>query len=240
MSMPTWIPEPRLTALVLAALAAAACSDLEPVTQGAPPAAQSAAAETGSSPGGEPSASRNGATAGTATGATAGAATGATAGAATGAAAGAPARAAGLEFDLPEGWRPFAPRSAMRAFEAAIPGAGGDGNLTLFHFGLGGGGGVEANLDRWVGQMAEASDPVRESFTNPSVSGVWIDTSGTHKRSTTSSFPPADMPGYRLFGAVLEGQGGPWDLRAVGPAPTLEQQRGAFAALLRSARVAPP
>jgi len=39
---------------------------------------------------------------------------------------------------------------------------------------------------------------------------------------------------WALFGAVVEGQGGPWFFKAVGPKATIEQARPAFHTLLGS------
>lgn len=149
---------------------------------------------------------------------------------------GTPINAEGLGFTLPAGWTPEQPSSSMRIGQAVIPGSGGDGQLTVFFFGPGGGGGAEANISRWVAQVdAGGADPQRESFAAGDLNVTWIDTSGTLKRSTIGSFPTEDMPDYRLFGAVVEGTGGPWFLKAVGPQATMAEQRDAFLDMLRGA-----
>ncbi len=146
--------------------------------------------------------------------------------------------AAGLVFDLPAGFRSVPPESQMRAAQLAIDGSGGEGQVAVFHFGVGGGGEIDANLQRWIGQMGDAGTPQRDSFTVGDLEVVWIDVSGTLLRSTIGSFPPEDMPDYRMFGAVVTGGSGPWFFRAVGPEQTMEQQRSAFIAMLRTAREA--
>ncbi|MEM6705564.1 MAG: hypothetical protein AAF690_22790 [Acidobacteriota bacterium] len=150
-------------------------------------------------------------------------------------AGGTPITAEGLTFNLPDGWTPEEPSSSMRIGQATIPGSGGAGQLAVFFFGPGGGGGAEANISRWVSQVASSDEPLRETFASGNLSITWIDSSGTLKRSTIGSFPTEDMPDYRLFGAVVEGEGGPWFLKAVGPQATMAEQRDAFIAMLKGA-----
>ena len=149
---------------------------------------------------------------------------------------GTPMTAAGITFDLPAGWTPEMPSSAMRAAQVAIPGSGGPGQMVLFYFGAGQGGGVEANLQRWAGQMVAESDPVRDAFATGAFQVTWLDLSGTLLASQIGSFPATDMPDYRMLAAVVEGENGPWFFRAVGPKATLAEQRDAFEAMIRSVR----
>ncbi len=148
---------------------------------------------------------------------------------------GTPINAEGLSFTLPAGWTPEEPSSRMRIGQAVIPGSGGNGELTVFFFGPGGGGGAEANIGRWIAQMADATEPKQETVEANGLNITVVDTSGTLKKSTIGSFPSEDMPGYRLFGAVVEGPGGPWYLKAVGPQATMEEQRSGFKAMLMAA-----
>jgi hypothetical protein len=149
-----------------------------------------------------------------------------------------PMSAAGITFDLPAGWTPEVPTNAMRAAQVAIPGSGGPGQMILFYFGPGQGGGVEANLQRWVAQMeaAPGTQPTRDAFASGPYQVTWMEMAGTLKASQIGSFPPTDMPGYRMLAAVVEGENGPWFFRAVGPDATIAEQRDAFLAMIRSVR----
>lgn len=146
--------------------------------------------------------------------------------------------AVGLVFDMPADWVSETPTSSMRIVQASIPGSGDAGQFTVFHFGEGGGGGVEPNLQRWIGQMEPdtSEEPERQTVEAGNYRSTWIDVTGTLKASTIGSFPATDQPGYEMFGAVVEGPGGPWFLRAVGPQETMAPQRDAFVAMLQSAR----
>ena len=155
-----------------------------------------------------------------------------------------PFTAAGIQYQMPDSWQAQAPGS-MRVGQAAIPApqgeAGGTGELAVFFFGPGGGGGVEANLQRWAGQMELAADPQRETFElDNGLRVTWLEAHGTLKASTMGVGPTTDQAGFRLFGAVVEGPGGPWFFKATGPDATLAAHRAGFLAMLRSVRPASP
>ncbi|MEM1179635.1 MAG: hypothetical protein AAGM22_14905 [Acidobacteriota bacterium] len=146
--------------------------------------------------------------------------------------------APGAAFSMPAAWRAEAPSSSMRLAQAAIPGPDGDGQLTVFYFGPGGGGGVDANIDRWVGQMdvAPGTQPSRETFDVGGFRVTWVEVQGTIMPSTMGIGPTEPQPGSRMLGAVVEGAQGPWFFKASGPAATLDAQRDAFLSMLRSVR----
>lgn len=152
---------------------------------------------------------------------------------------GTPLTAAGLAFTLPAGWENVPPSSRMRLAQARIPGPGGDADLTVFHFGVGGGGGVESNLQRWVGQVEldEDQPPIRDTFAAGELTVTWVDALGTLKPSTMGMGPTMPQPNSRLLGAVVEGPGGPWFFKATGPADTLAEARTGFIAMLENAQI---
>lgn len=143
-----------------------------------------------------------------------------------------------IDFTLPAGWKSEAP-SSMRLAQASIPGPGGPGTLTVFYFGPGGGGGVEANIQRWVGQMepGPGSQPSPQTFeTENGFRVTWVDVAGTLLPSTMGMGPDTPQPNSRLLGAVVEGPGGPWFFKATGPEGTLAAERENFLEMLRSVR----
>ena len=143
-----------------------------------------------------------------------------------------------VKFDMPANWQQQPPANQMRVAQATIPGAGGAGDLVVFYFGPGGGGGVEANIQRWVDQMdpAPGSNPQPESFEVNGYHVTWIDVSGTLKPSNMGTGPTTEQPNSRLYGAVVEGPGGPWFFKATGPDATLAAERDNFLEMLRSVR----
>jgi hypothetical protein len=144
-----------------------------------------------------------------------------------------------LDYKLPADWTSQAPSSSMRMAQAAIPGRAGAGELAVFHFGPGEGGGVEANIERWLGQMEIPAgvSPKRESFSANGLAVTLIDVSGTLLPSTMGMGPTEAQPNSRLLGAVVEGPGGPWFFKATGPEETLAGARGAFVEMIKGARV---
>ena len=143
-----------------------------------------------------------------------------------------------IQFAIPANWQQQPPANQMRVAQATIPGAGGNGDFVVFYFGPGGGGGVEANIQRWVDQMdpAPGSNPQPETFDANGFRVTWIDVSGTLKPSNMGTGPATEQPDSRLYGAVVEGPGGPWFFKATGPEATLAAERDNFLEMLRSVR----
>lgn len=141
-----------------------------------------------------------------------------------------------IDFDLPPSWQTQPPTSNMRLTQAVIPGPGGPGELAVFYFGPGGGGSVDANIQRWIEQMESPEQPKPETFETNGYRVTWIDVRGTLKPSMMGSGPTTPQPNSRLLGAVVEGPGGPWFFKATGPDTTLTPERDAFLAMLKSVR----
>lgn len=153
--------------------------------------------------------------------------------------ASAEAQAGNINFDLPAGWVSQPPTSDMRMAQAEIPGSAGPGQLVVFHFGPGGGGTVEANIERWIGQMEmpPGTNPQPQTFeTGTGYKVTWIDVPGTLKPSMMGTGPETEQPNSRLLGGIVEGPGGPWFFKATGPDATLAAQRDAFVNMLKSVR----
>ncbi len=143
-----------------------------------------------------------------------------------------------LDFSIPASWQNEQPANNMRVAQAVIPGAGGPGNLVVFYFGPGGGGGVEANIQRWIDQMEvpAGSNPKPETFEANGYHVTWIDVVGTLKPSNMGTGPTTEQPDSRLLGAVVEGPGGPWFFKATGPGSTIAAERDNFLTMLKSVR----
>jgi hypothetical protein len=126
----------------------------------------------------------------------------------------------------------------MRIAQARIPGNAGSGELAVFHFGAGQGGGVDANIDRWVQQMEVPPNesPKRDSFRVGDFAVSWVEVGGTLKAGSMGMGPQTAQSNYRLLGAVVEGPQGPWFFKATGPDETLRTERAAFLAMLRTVR----
>lgn len=149
--------------------------------------------------------------------------------------------AAGVRWTAPAGWKSEAARP-MRAATYSIPLAAGDKGIAecvVNFFGSGQGGGVEANIERWRGQvLGTDTKPAAAKIDKRTTRGVpitLIDTSGTYTGMggpmTGGSTP---VPGYRLIGAIVEGSGGSVFFKLTGPAKTIAAQQKNFEQLLAS------
>lgn len=132
-----------------------------------------------------------------------------------------------------------APKSKMRAAEYSVPGVDGKGEaeLTVFYFGPGQGGGVEANLDRWVGQMTRPDgspakdDAKRAKRKVGAIEVSTLDVAGTFGGGMGGGGPVQDA---RMLAVVAVGPEGPVFFKLVGPAQTVASAEQAFNGLVDS------
>lgn len=152
-----------------------------------------------------------------------------------------------LQFDVPSGWITKPATSSMRVAEFALPKIAGDAedaSLVLYYFG-GTGGTVQANLDRWIGQMTQpdgrASKDVATTSTMKTTSGLavtLVDVAGTYVAEVTpGATERLNKPGFRLRAAVVETPSGPYFVKLTGPAKTMATWNDSFLAFVRSLRV---
>ena len=155
-------------------------------------------------------------------------------------------QAAGLRFSHPSEWVRVPAPSDMRAAQFRVPKTGADtedAEAVLFFFGPGQGGGTQENLDRWYGQMTQPDGkPSKDAgiVTIKTVKGIKVtalDLPGTYKGMPAPGQPAVAKSGYRLLAAAIEGPGGPWFFRVVGPDATVKAAKPGFDALLESVEV---
>jgi hypothetical protein len=152
----------------------------------------------------------------------------------------------GLQWDVPAGLVGEQPANTMRIAQYRIPsGKDGvkDGELAVFFFGAGSGGGTRANLERWAGQFKQedGSAPMSKATTGTleSDGGLPITTimlPGRYESSGMGGGPSYNEPGWKLYGAVVEGAGGPWFFKAVGPEPVIDEWQPRLLAMLKGLR----
>ena len=145
--------------------------------------------------------------------------------------------AAGLTFITPDGWKSTPPTSSMRVAEFTLPRAAGDGEdaqLIVYYFG-GSGGSVDANIQRWIGQMEQAdgkpSSAVakKESRTVNGLTVSLVDVSGTYTAEMSpGSTARNNKPHFRLRAGVVDTPRGPYYIKLTGPAQTIARWDAAF------------
>jgi len=148
--------------------------------------------------------------------------------------------AAGVQWTAPAGWKPLGAQP-MRAATYSVPPAAGDtmaAECGVYFFGAGQGGSVEANLERWKGQFADASGkaaPAKvDKQTIHGLAVTTIDTSGMYSGMGGPFAAGKPVPGYRLMGAIVEAPGGNIFLKFTGPAKTIAANQQKFRELLGS------
>jgi hypothetical protein len=126
----------------------------------------------------------------------------------------------------------------MRIATYAVPAAEGDteqGECAVFYFGNEQGGGVDANIDRWVGQFENPGVPSRAAkevsglkVTLVQVSGTYLSPGGPMMQSQ------GKKDNYRLYGAIVEAPQGAVFFKLTGPAKTVGTAEGEFNAMIES------
>jgi hypothetical protein len=152
-----------------------------------------------------------------------------------------PAAAPALTYQVPDGWRTEQPKSSMRLAQFALPREAGDAedaSAVIYFFGEGEGGGVDANLERWAGQMAQAGgrpgtvkDGRKSTFTANGHAVTVIDITGTYTDMMSGASGKA---GYRMKAAVVETPGGAYFVKLTGPDRTVTKWDASFTAFLKS------
>lgn len=145
-----------------------------------------------------------------------------------------------VQWTTPEGWQSVRPASQMRLAQFRAPGPEGapPATMAVFHF-RGGGGGVQKNIERWVGQfqapeggsVQEQADIKKQQANGLTVHTV--DVSGTFAagRGMGSGKP---RPNYRMLAAIVETGAGPVFFKMVGPEKTLGANTDEFEAFVKS------
>ena len=135
-----------------------------------------------------------------------------------------------LKFTAPQGWQSREPSSTMRVAEFVLPardGTAANAELVIYYFG-GSGGSVDANIERWLGQMqqpdarATADVAVRDTRTINGLKVSLLDVTGTYVAEVRpGATEKHNSPGYRMRTAVVETARGPYYVKLVGPAATV-------------------
>jgi hypothetical protein len=159
------------------------------------------------------------------------------------------APAGSLAFTAPAAWKARPAASSMRVAEFVVPKAPGDaedGELVVYFFGGMGGGGVEANIDRWIAQLQQpdgspSKDKARRE--EQAINGLkvtTVDVAGTYVAELRpGSSERHNKPGFRLRAAVVQAPRGPYYVKMTGPAKTIAAADADFRAFLASLRAAP-
>ena len=149
----------------------------------------------------------------------------------------APFKVGGHTFTPPTTWKAGKPSNRMRAAQFTVPGPKGQSNAecVVFYFGPGAGGGVQANINRWLGQFAREPKPTTkvEQVKIGNTQVVYVFAEGTYM-----SGPPfgakVPKPGSGMAAAVLGTQPGYIYIKLTGPKATTNAAMADYKKLIAS------
>lgn len=149
----------------------------------------------------------------------------------------------GLKYIAPADWIPEKPTSSMRQAQFRLPKVAGDpedAELAVFFF-QGGGGGVQMNIDRWIGQFTKGDgSPANDvaKTTKKEIHGIpvtTVDVTGTYMAGMGPMLAETKAKtNFRMLAAVAEASSGPWFFKLTGPAKTIAKWEASFNAFLET------
>jgi hypothetical protein len=141
---------------------------------------------------------------------------------------------AGYQFIAPDQWTQSEPSSSMRKAQFNLrTDAGKTAELVFFYFGPSGGGGVRANVDRWIKQFQDLQrNEVTEDMVNE-IKVTYVRTTGTFLSGSPFG-PKTPKLGYSLLGAIVEGRKGSIFLKMVGQTQAVEEFENPVIAMIEN------
>ena len=154
-----------------------------------------------------------------------------------------PARAgdfkvAGMTFAGPREFISVKPKSFMRKAQLRVGADAAEGEIVFFYFGPRGGGGVQANVDRWFGQFTEPKAEIKartEKAKAGKIPVTFVSAEGTYKAGPPRG-PVVEKPGQALLGAIIEGREGAVFAKFTGPKATVSAHTAAFKTMITGAK----
>jgi len=152
-----------------------------------------------------------------------------------------------VTYSAPAAWIAQEPKSQMRKAEFLWPGESGneDAEMAVFFF-PGTGGSVQANLDRWYGQLKQpdGSATAQRAHTEKlDVNGLAVTVThvtGTYLKPQSPMMMGGaveEKPNYAMLAAIVETANGPWFFKATGPEATIAHWRPNFDEFVKTFRV---
>jgi hypothetical protein len=145
----------------------------------------------------------------------------------------------------PPAFKRVPPSNPMRKAAFIVPRSEGDkedGELTVFYFGPGQGGSIDANVDRWVKQFGEVN-PSDVKRADREANGLRQHTveleSGTFSSGTGMGGGGKPKENFGLIGGIVETPSGAYFFKLTGPSKTVKKAKADFYKLLDSIKTAP-
>ena len=145
-----------------------------------------------------------------------------------------------LELTVSGDWKKVAPKSRIVEFEFSVPAIEGDeqpGRVTV----MGAGGGIEANIDRWIAQFSQpdgGETKARAKIDEKTIGGqkvYVVDIAGTYDDRPPFAGNGVMREKYRMLSMIIETEKlGNYFVKFYGPEATVEKNKGAFDEMVKS------
>lgn len=141
-------------------------------------------------------------------------------------------------WTVPKEWKEM-PERPMRKATYQAEGKDGPAEISVFYFGPNDGGGVDANITRWIGQF-EGLPPEAAKRSENKVGELVVHEVRVDKGTFASGMPGAPAKseeGWGMHAAVVETPAGNYFFKMLGKSEAVTEQEANFTALLQSMRV---
>lgn len=144
-------------------------------------------------------------------------------------------------FTRPTDWSWVEVSSPMRKAQLKVPGsdaaagAASGADVVFFYFGENGGGDVESNIKRWVGQFQGGADTEKVDHQEAGATKItFVSTQGTFQSGMPGG-QATPLSDYALLGAILENAGGNVFVKMTGPAGVVKAKHDQFVEFITGA-----
>jgi hypothetical protein len=144
-----------------------------------------------------------------------------------------------FSFTRPANWEWVESASPMRKAELKVVDekTKAKAEVVFYHFGQGGAGGTQANIDRWFGQFVEPRDKINAKTEESTVDKhkvTYVSAEGTYKSGMPGG-PQTPMPNYALLGAIIDASEGSVFVKMTGPKELTKAATPAFKKMVEGA-----
>jgi len=142
----------------------------------------------------------------------------------------------GIAWDTPRGWQTSGPQGVRLAtYTVPAQGGGESPRCAVYFFGPGQGGGVDANLQRWIGEFENPGQHDLSTLQADGISISRVQVRGTYlAHAMDAAGSGGKRPDWGLLGAIAEGPSGNLFFKLTGPAAAVDAAARDFDAMLAS------
>jgi len=132
-------------------------------------------------------------------------------------------------FTRPTDWQWVDVTSSMRKAQLKVsgPDKSQGAEVVFFYFGEGNGGGTKANVDRWLSQFQDKSNPKVEDVHPGKQTVTYVEVQGTYLSGMPGG-PRTPQPNSMLLGAIIESAKGNVFIKMTGPVATVKSAKETF------------